>query len=158
MSRYSWGAIWGGLFVAAGVVIVMSLFGAAIGISAIAAKPDAQASVSWWSAIWGIITALSALFFSGWTASAMSAPIRRVDSVVVGLVTWAFALTLGALTIAILPDKGFAQVKSSLAVGAAWATFGTVLCGLGLSILGALLGASERPVIRAPAGLATREV
>ena len=158
MSRYSWGAIWGGLFVAAGVVIVMSLFGAAIGISAAAFKPDAQESMGWWTAIWAIITTLSSLFFAGWTASAMSAPLRRVDSVLVGLVTWAFAVTLGALTIALLPDKGFAQLKSSLAIGAAWATFGTVLCGLGLSILGAFIGASERPVIRAPASLETREV
>jgi hypothetical protein len=158
MSRTSWGAIWSGLFVAAGVVIVMSLFGVAIGISALASRPDAQLGVGLWTAIWSVITTLSALFFAGWTASAMSAPLRRVDSILVGLVTWAFAVTLGALTIGLLPDKSFGELKSSLAVGAAWATFATVLCGLGLSILGAFIGASERPAIRAPGSLETREV
>src|SRR5438132_4711366 len=143
VSRVSWRGLWAGLFMVAGVQIVMQLFGIAIGVSALNPSPTALEGVSLWQGIWAIVSTLSAFFFGGWIATAMTAPARRSDGVLVGTVLWAFATTLGIVLVsaglfgaigigrnlmvppgsAAAAQSGMAALHSGYTIGAAWATF-----------------------------------
>ena len=150
-----WGPIWGGLFVVAAAQIVLQLFGMAIGISVIHPTAASIGGVSIWSGIWGVISTLVAFFCGGWFAvTADDAGLRRVDALRSGVAVWGFALTLGIflttgglrgavdLARALLVPRGTAgALRSAYAIGAAWATFATVLLSLGAAIGGALVGA-----------------
>ncbi|HSN31373.1 MAG TPA: hypothetical protein VLU41_01710 [Ideonella sp.] len=149
-----WGPIWGGLFVVAAIQIVMQLFGMAIGVSALNPSRGAVEGVSIWTGIWAIISTFVAFFFGGWFAgSADERGIRRSDAIRSGVAVWGFALTIGIfLTTAgvigavdlarslMVPPGVVAGVHSGYTIGAAWATFGTVLLSLGCAIAGAALG------------------
>ena len=160
-----WGPIWGGLFVVAGVQIVMQLFGMAIGVSALGPSRGAVEGVSIWTGVWAIISTLVAFFCGGWfAASAEEGGVRRVDAIRSGVAVWGFALTIGifvttagligAVDLAralLIPPGVAAGAHSGYTIGAAWATFGTVLLSIGCAIGGALLGVTgprrERRVV-----------
>jgi hypothetical protein len=171
VSRVSWRGLWAGLFMVAGVQIVMQLFGIAIGVSALNPSQTALEGVSLWQGIWAIVSTLSAFFFGGWIAAAISAPLRRADGVLVGTVTWAFATTLGIILVSaglfgaigigrnlIAPpgsaaQTGVAALHNGYTIGAAWATFGTILASLGCAIAGGLIGSAQREIPRRTIGV-----
>lgn len=160
--RFRWGPIWGGLFVVAAIQIVLQLFGMAIGISVMHPTASSVEGVSIWAGIWAVISTLLAFFCGGWfAATAEEAPIARTAAVRSGIAVWGFALTvgiflttaglLGAVDLAralLLPPGAQAGVHSGYTIGAAWATFGTVLLSLGCAVGGALLGAPRTEVPR----------
>jgi hypothetical protein len=165
VSRVSWRGLWAGLFMVAGVQIVMQLFGIAIGVSALNPSQTALQGVSLWQGSWAIVSTLSAFFFGGWIAASMTAPVRRSDGVLVGTVLWAFATTLGIIFVsaglfgaigigrnlmvspgsAAATQSGVAAMHSGYTIGAAWATFGTILASLGCAVAGGLVGAVDVP-------------
>jgi hypothetical protein len=157
VSKVSWRAVWAGLFMIAGVQIVMQLFGIAIGVSALNPTQRALEGVSLWQGIWSIVSTLSAFFFGGWVASAMTAPSRRSDGVLMGTVLWAFATTLGIILVSsglfgaigigrnlMAPPRagqsGLAELHSAYTIGAAWATFATILLSLLCTVVGGVVG------------------
>jgi hypothetical protein len=165
VSKVSWRGVWAGLFMIAGVQIVMQLFGIAIGVSALNPSQRALESVSLWQGIWSIVSTLSAFFFGGWVAAAMTAPSRRSDGVLMGTVLWAFATTLGIILVSsglfgaigigrnlMAPPRagqsGIAELHSAYTIGAAWATFATILLSLLCTILGGLIGCGAGPLER----------
>ena len=165
-ARVTWRSLWGGLFMVAGVQILMQLFGIAIGVSAIGPSPGALQGVSLWQGSWAIVSTLSAYFFGGWVAASLLAPARRSDGILTGALLWGFATTLGMMLVSaglfgaigigralIVPPgsraaRGVAAMYSGYTIGAAWATFATVLVSLGCAIGGALVGLRGQ---RAPA-------
>jgi hypothetical protein len=158
ISKVSWRAVWAGMFMVAGVQIVMQLFGIAIGVSALNPSANAMQGVSLWQGIWAIVSTLSAFFFGGWVASSMIAPARKADGVLMGSVLWAFATTLGIILVSaglfgaigigrtlLMPpgaasQSGMAALHSSYTIGAAWATFATILLSLACAIGGGIVG------------------
>ena len=152
---FRWGPIWGGLFVVAAVQILMQLFGLAIGVSALGPSPGAVEGVSLWTGIWAVISTWVAFFCGGWFAgTAEEGGVRRLEAIRSGVAVWGFALTIGiflatagligAIDLArglLVPPGVRAGIHSGFTIGAAWATFGTVVIALGCSIGGALLGA-----------------
>jgi hypothetical protein len=159
VSKVSWRGIWAGLFMIAGVQILMQLFGVAIGVSALSPTENALRGVSLWQGVWAMVSTLSAYFFGGWVASAMMAPARRADGLLSGVVLWALATTLGIVLVAsglfgaigmgrslLMPQggglsgAGLAALHSGYTMLAAWATFATILLSLGAAIGGGLIG------------------
>jgi hypothetical protein len=158
VSKVSWSALWAGIFMVAGVQIVMQLFGIAIGVSALNPSANALQGVSLWQGIWAIVSTLSAFFFGGWVASSMIAPARKADGVLMGSVLWAFATTLGIILVSaglfgaigigrglLMPpgapaQHGMAELHSGYTIGAAWATFATIFLSLACAIGGGLVG------------------
>jgi hypothetical protein len=160
VSKVSWRSLWAGLFMVAGVQVVMQLFGIAIGVSALSPSQEALQGVSLWQGSWAIISTLAAFFFGGWVASSMIAPARRSEGVLAGVVLWGFATTLGIIVVsaglfgaigigrtlmippgsAAATQSGVAALHSGYTIGAAWATFFTILLALGCAVAGGLVG------------------
>src|SRR4051812_8993403 len=88
VSKVSWRGVWAGIFMIAGVQILMQLFGVAIGVSALNPSADGLQGVSLWQGSWANISTLSAFFFGGWVAASMVAPARKADGVLMGAVLW----------------------------------------------------------------------
>ena len=156
LQRVSWKGIWAGLFVVCAVEVMMQLFGVAVGVSAV--NPHGNLSgVSLWTSIWAIISTLSAFFFGGWAASAISAPRDRSAGAFEGALVWAFVVTVATLLLSgslgigvsrIVPGSSamMARMHSAAGIGAAWVAFGTVFLSLVSAVVGGLVGSrpSER--------------
>jgi hypothetical protein len=159
VSKVSWRGILAGLFMVAGVQILMQLFGIAIGVSALSPSEHALRGVSLWHGIWAMVSTLSAYFFGGWVASAMMAPARPADGLLSGVVLWAVSTTLGIMLISsgllgaigmgqsllMAPGSsvggmGMAALHSGYTIISAWATFATILLALGAAVGGGLIG------------------
>jgi hypothetical protein len=157
--RVPWGAIWAGLFVVVGVEVVMQLFGAAIGLSAMTPTGGGAQGAAIWIIIWAFISTISAYFFGGWV-SGLYGGTRR-SGVLPSIVLWGFATTLflfiigsGALgsigasvnelqrTNPTAPNQ-LALIKG-LGVGLTWWMFITLVCSFICAILGGLLGGHQR--------------
>jgi len=107
--RVSWGAIFAGVFIAVAVQMMLSLLGAAVGLSVIspAQGEGSPEALGTGAAIWWVISTIIALFVGGWVAAHLAGVFRRLDGGLHGLVTWSLATvialfmlgsTLGALS------------------------------------------------------------
>jgi hypothetical protein len=95
--RMSWGAIFGGVFTALGLWLLLYTFGLAVGLSTI--DPHDAGSLKGsgvFTGIWGAITPLVALFFGGWVAARGSGVRGRAEGALHGLVMWGLATVGGA--------------------------------------------------------------
>jgi hypothetical protein len=88
LRRLSWPAIFGGAFFALGVMLVLSLFGVAIG----AAAAGATQGVRVWAGIWSLVTIFLSFLAGGWLAAKASS-VTRVEGRLHGLVTWGLGIT-----------------------------------------------------------------
>jgi hypothetical protein len=101
-----------------------------------------------------VISTWAAFFFGGWFAvDADAAELGRSDAMRRGIALWAFALTIGLFLITanvrgavelartlMVPPGARRGVPPAYGIGAAWATFGTVLLALGSAVAGAIVG------------------
>jgi hypothetical protein len=87
LRRLSWSAIFGGAFFALGVMLVLSLFGVAIGAAA-----GATQGVRVWAGIWSLVTVFLGFLAGGWLAAKASS-VTRVEGRLHGLVTWGLGIT-----------------------------------------------------------------
>jgi hypothetical protein len=87
-SRVSWGAVFGGAFVAIAAALVFTLLFAAIGVSL--RETDIQNNTI---GVAGIVAAIAtlvvALFLGGWVTSQLTAGETRQEAVIYGVLTWA---------------------------------------------------------------------
>src|SRR5207248_11519006 len=68
--RLSWGAIFGGTFVALGIWILLYAFGLAAGLTAVDPNnPGSARGAGIFTGVWGLIAPLVALFVGGFVAS-----------------------------------------------------------------------------------------
>ena len=84
--RLSWPAIFGGTFLAFGIMLVLSLFGVAVGT---AAGPGAGI----WYGIWSLVTLFFGFYGGGWLAAKASRSRTKPDGRMHGIVVWGVGST-----------------------------------------------------------------
>jgi len=117
-SNARWGAIFGGVFIAAAVWIVLHLFGMGVGLTAI--EPNRTSSlraIGIGTGIWSGIVPIIALFLGGMVVSRLAPNPNRLNRMIHGGLVWSVA-TLAAITMLVM-------LASSI-VGGAVATGGQV--------------------------------
>jgi hypothetical protein len=97
----SWGAIFGGTFVALGVWILLHSLGLAAGLTAIDPdNPRSLRGVGIGTGIWSIIAPLIALFIGGLVASRTAGLINRGTGAIHGAVLWGLTTVAGTVLVA----------------------------------------------------------
>jgi hypothetical protein len=101
-SNVRWGAILGGVFMAAAIWIVLYLFGLGAGLTAI--DPNETSSlraIGLGAGIWSVIAPIIALFIGGLVVSRLAPTPSRLNRVLHGGLVWAVA-TLVAITMLLM--------------------------------------------------------
>src|SRR6185312_4854526 len=128
----SWGAIFGGSFVAIAVMAALSLLGAGIGLASAPAAETAGGlamGLGIGAVVWLIVSGVVSFYAGGWVTGRLTRTGIVSESVVHSAVTWAFATTafLFLLTTAVGGALGGAAsllgagVKTAAAGGGAYA-------------------------------------
>jgi hypothetical protein len=97
--RVRWGPILAGLFTALTVQLILSAFGAAIGLTSIAnsGAPRSDAGgIGSAVGIWSVISLLIALFIGGWITTRTCGPMSKSSALLNGAVLWATTLVVSA--------------------------------------------------------------
>ena len=103
MRRVSWGAVFAGMVIAVAVQMVLSLLGAAIGLSTVDPMRYSSPDVSTFgigAGIWWGVSSILALFAGGWVAGHLAASPEKTDAVLHGLLTWGLAAIVTAYLLA----------------------------------------------------------
>lgn len=116
----SWGAIFAGWVVAAGVAWLFYQLGAAIGFSAV--DPTRQPlgtigrGLSIGAGVWILLTWMVSLFIGGWYAGRMSGRLGRYNGMMHGFAVWGFTAVV-SIVIGFMGLSGIAQGGASLVQG-----------------------------------------
>jgi len=89
--RNSWGAIFGGMFIALAIMLTLDLLSLAVGLTVV--NPVEGNNLTHWgvgAAIWWVVAAWIGFYFGGMFAGWMSGFPRAIDAVAHGFATWAF--------------------------------------------------------------------
>jgi hypothetical protein len=111
-----WGPILAGLVMALSTQLVLSAFGAAIGMSSIGASgaPRSEAGgVGVNIGIWSIISLLISLFAGGWITSRTAGRMTRNAAMLNGAILWASTLALSAWLLSSGVSGAFGLVASN---------------------------------------------
>lgn len=114
--KVSWGAIIAGSVVAVAITILLGLFGAGVGFSAIdpATEADPLSGLSTGSAIWFVVAQLIALFVGGFVAARLSENLETVKAALHGVTVWAVATVvavwLGASAVGSVASTAYSVV------------------------------------------------
>lgn len=114
-SNARWGAIFGGVVMAAGIWIVLHLFGMGVGLTAI--DPNETSSlraIGIGAGIWSVIAPVIALFVGGLVVSRLAPTPNRLNRVIHGGLVWSVA-TLVATTILVMLASSI--VRGAVATG-----------------------------------------
>jgi hypothetical protein len=126
--KLSWGAIFGGTFVALGVWLLLYALGLALGLSAVnPADPGSAKSAGIVTGIWSLIAPLIALFVGGVVASRTAGVVDKTGGALHGAVLWGLTTLVGVVLMGMVLSSlvGAAFNVGKTAVGAA----GTVISG-----------------------------
>jgi len=171
--RVRWGPIIGGIVVAISAQLILSSFGAAIGLSIGAGGADAG-DISLGVGIWSIISLLIALFIGSWLMARACGPMNRKTALLNGTILWATTLAVSAWLLAsgvsgtfgivassasqvvgqvpgVIPDQPpnveidpeTVELYAARAARAAWSFLLGALLGLVASLIGASAGARK---------------
>jgi hypothetical protein len=156
--RVWWSAIISGTFFAFGIMLILSLFGVAVG-AAVSGPGGITSGVKVWAGIWSLVTIFLGFLAGGWLAARASGPGSGWLN---ALVVWGLgetALLYFAVTSTARMAALFAGITGVLVVpaagataaGATWALI-TVICGLIGAMVGGNIGshaeATAAPPIR----------
>ena len=137
-SNARWGAIFGGVFVAAAIWIVLHLFGMGVGLTAIEPdKTNSLRSIGIGTGIWSVIAPIIGLFVGGLVVSRLAPNPNRLNRAIHAAIVWSVA-TLAALTMLFM-------VASSLVSGAVAA--GGQVAGTVAGAVGGAAGAVDRDML-----------
>jgi len=113
--RIRWGAIMAGLFAALSTLVLLSVLGAAIGLSVYDARDSAR-GIGTGTLIWTVITMIVAFLVGGYVAGRFGAPYRDNSAMVHGALVWAVAVPLGIFVLGSIGSMlGSAAVEGGLA-------------------------------------------
>jgi len=155
--RLWWSAIFGGTFFALGIMLILGLFGVAVGAAASGAQGAGQ-GVQIWAGIWSLVTLFFGFLAGGWMAARASGGVSKFDGRMHGLVVWAlgsvalfyFAVTSTTQLGTILSNQSIALSPGFLtnmtAKAAGWMVIATI-CGLIGGIVGGHAGAYTGEVV-----------
>jgi len=94
LSRVHWGAIFAGAVSAVAILVVLNLFGAAIGLYVLdpAAQDSDVGAAGAATGLWWAISALASCFAGGWVAGRLAGAPVQLTAGLHGLVVWALAV------------------------------------------------------------------
>ncbi len=97
--RVRWGPIFAGIVISIAAQLVLSAFGAAIGLSAgvTGTQPD---TVGIGVGIWAIISLLISLFLGGWVCASSCGPMNKKTALLHGVILWATTLAISSWLLA----------------------------------------------------------
>jgi hypothetical protein len=98
-SRVSWGAIFGGAFIALAVYLVLALFFAGVGLSLTEAGVRAG-TATWVAVIANVLSLIIALFVGGWVTSQLTVGETRQEAWIHGILTWAMVTAIAIAMVA----------------------------------------------------------
>ncbi len=114
--RVRWGPILAGLFTAIASQLVLSAFGAAIGLTSVAnsGAPRSDAGdVGSAVGIWSIISLLISLFIGGWITTRSAGPMNKSNALLNGAILWATTLAISAWLLSSGVSGAFGIVASN---------------------------------------------
>lgn len=126
--RLSWGAIFGGTFVALGVWILLYSLGLALGLSSVdPSNPGSVRGAGIGTGIWSLIAPLIALFVGGLVAARTAGVVDKVGGALHGAVLWGLTTLAGVILMGMVLSTLMSAVFNvgKTAVGAA----GTAIAG-----------------------------
>ncbi|MFP2903043.1 hypothetical protein [Corallococcus sp. 4LFB] len=101
--KLSWGAIFGGTFVALGVWILLYTLGLALGLSSVDPSDAGSAkSAGIFTGIWSVIVPLVALFVGGMVAARSAGIVDKAGGALHGAVLWGLTTLLGVFMVSML--------------------------------------------------------
>lgn len=86
-SRASWSAVFAGAMVALTLYLLLTLFGLAVGLEAVARGGEGD-DIGTGAAIWSTIALLVAFFFGGWATTRLAVGETKLEAVLHGLILW----------------------------------------------------------------------
>ena len=96
--KLSWGAIFGGTFVALGVWVLLYSLGLALGLSSVdPADPGSAKAAGIGTGIWSLIAPLIALFAGGLVASRTAGVVDKMGGALHGAVLWGLTTLAGVI-------------------------------------------------------------
>lgn len=96
--KLSWGAIFGGTFVALGIWVLLYALGLALGLSSVDPSDPASAkSAGIGTGIWSLIAPLIALFLGGLVAARTAGVMDKLGGAIHGAVLWSFTTLAGVV-------------------------------------------------------------
>jgi hypothetical protein len=118
--RVSWSALFGGVVVALGIQLVLSMLGAAIGFGTVnvhaGSTPDAT-TLGIGAGVWWIVETCVALFAGSYVAAWLAGADTRFDGILHGLIVWGITMLLVLYlltsTIGNLIGGGFSMLGSA---------------------------------------------
>ena len=145
-----WGPIWAGVIVTLATLIIGSVLGMAIGLTAF----ESLEAIDTPGLIWSIAVAVVAFFLGGLTAGRSAAVRGSMGGMFNGVRVWALALVLTLLLLALGAGAAFGLLGAFGLTGtedpqavfagmdsmALWWTFGAMAVGLVLCAIGGLIG------------------
>jgi hypothetical protein len=108
-SRVSWGAVMAGAVVALAVYLVMTLLGAAIGLSA-ADVNGRNPGLTTGAGIWAVATTIVALFAGGWVAAQSVVGETKGEAVVHSIIMWGVVMAMIMWLVASGARAGFSAM------------------------------------------------
>ena len=164
-SRVSWGAIFGGSLLALAIYLLLSVLGAATGLSI--RNRVTEENLRMTAVLWAIGTSCLALFVGGLMSSVFTVGENKTEAVVYGILTWAltFALVIGlgslgfatnaTTLIHLTQTNNMTPAETELATRGAWYAFAGTWGSMLAAALGGFVGAGPtfrviavRPAIR----------
>ncbi|MEX2599551.1 MAG: hypothetical protein WD533_07845 [Dehalococcoidia bacterium] len=151
-----WGPIWAGAIAALATLIILSILGVAVGVTAFEAGDPALETGGM---IWGGLAALIAFFVGGFTAGSTAAVGGSLAGAFNGAMVWALGLVVslllttlgagaavGALGAFGMTGEEAAGIFGGLDETGLWWTFGAMVVGLVVAAIGGLVGAPRENV------------
>ncbi len=93
LSRVNWGAVFAGLVLATALQVVLTVLGAAIGLTALDGA-DSGKAFGVGAGIWALLVPLVTLFVGGMTAGRLANVRERADGFIHGALVWGLSLLL----------------------------------------------------------------
>lgn len=139
-SRLSWGAIFAGSFVAVATFFSLAILGAGFGMAAVPVTDSV--AVGYGAAAFALVCALAAYFCGGWIAGRLSPMGHVADSVLHGVVCWAFTVVFSGLLIASTAGAAFGGLRGLIGSAPGLGIVGgfAMIVELAVCCLGARLG------------------
>ncbi|WP_434346074.1 hypothetical protein ACN6A1_30525 [Myxococcus virescens] len=133
--KLSWGAIFGGAFVALALWLLLNSLGLALGLSAVDPNnPGSVRAASIGTGIWSAITPLIALFCGGFVAARSAGRLDKGGGALHGAVMWGLTTLVGTALLGML---------LSSVVGTALRAGGAVMGATGSAVAGAASGGGQ---------------
>jgi hypothetical protein len=157
--RLSWGAIFGGTFVAAGIWILLYALGLAVGLSRLDFDTGrALRAAGIGPGIWSFIAPVLALFVGGLVTARCAGFVDRASGAIHGAVMWGLTMLAGTILISITLSSLVGAMVGVAGLmprehmeagrGIVWGMFLSLLFGLAAAVLGATAGVSRKQRLR----------